>query len=123
MTVWHAMRRRAAWVLAAFLIAQVNGVVTLLSLHASEMLVHASSDVDHADEADQRDQRGDHGHAGGLNGDCCTLHHLLAGILAPAFGTAAVEFASLPMISRATVPAESASPNLPDRPPKILRSI
>src|SRR5262245_27506904 len=120
MTVWHAMRRRAAWVLAAFLIAQVTGVAPLLSLHASELLVHASSPVDHADEADQRHQRGDHGHPGGLNGDCCTLHHHLAGILAPAVGTTAVEFAASPMVASTVELAESTNPNLFDRPPKLL---
>jgi len=123
MTVWHAMRRRTAWVLGAFLIAQVTGVVPLLSLHAGEIFVHASNAADRVDDADHRHHQGDAGHAGDRNGDCCAVHHHLAGILSPDLQAVMVEFAPPPMIAHAAVLAESASPNLPDRPPKLLRSI
>ena len=122
MRVLRAVRRHAVWVLGAFLIAQVAAIVPLQSHHAVEALIHATSALDQDDTTGHQDDHRGHGHAG-LAGECCTLHHHLVGVLAPAFGETAVAFSVLPLDTPAAVILETASPDLPDRPPKLLRSI
>jgi hypothetical protein len=122
MTVLRAIRRHAAWVLGAFLIAQAAGIVPLQSHHAAEVLFHAFSTL-HQGDTPEHDNDGGHGHAGGLAGECCTVHHHLVGVLVPAFGENAVAFTVSPVFAPAAMVVETASPELPDRPPKFLRSI
>jgi hypothetical protein len=126
-------RRFGHWLLGLFLIAQLAGIVPLISVHLQHVV---AGEQDIADDAastsvaghahHHHDHKGsgrhDHG-ATDPNDQCCTLHHHLAGVLPNAAGAnvngiSMMAFVSLP--PRALVPAD---PGLPERPPKLQMSI
>jgi Protein of unknown function (DUF2946) len=122
------------WLLGLFLIAQLAGVVPLVTVHlehaiASEQDAAADSDdtaapahaVMHAHRHHAHQGSGPHDHgASDPNDQCCTLHHHLAGVLpglAPA-GTAYVVPAAI--VALPPAPHLPADPGLLERPPKLL---
>lgn len=58
-----------------------------------------------------------------MSDECCAVHHHLAGVLPVALAAAAVEFAVARLIAPPLAPIESATRTLPDKPPKLLRSV
>jgi hypothetical protein len=123
-------RRLVLWLLGLFLVAQVAGVVPLISVHLQHVIASeqdiaedaASVDVsDHAHHHHSHHDIGHHDHgATEPNDQCCTLHHHLAGVLPhPAGGTANGFPIALivPLPSQASAPAD---PSTIERPPKLL---
>jgi hypothetical protein len=126
-------RRLVLWLLGLFLVAQVAGVVPLISVHLQHVIASeqdiaedsASIDVsDHVRHHHLHHGSGHHDHcATDPNDQCCTLHHHLAGVLPHAAGGTANGFPIaliIPLPSRASVPAD---PSPIERPPKLLLSI
>jgi hypothetical protein len=130
----HTRRWFGRWLLGLFLIAQLAGVVPLVTVHlehaiASEQDAAADSDdsgtsaqaSSHAHHHHVHHGSGPHDHgASDPNDQCCTLHHHLAGVLpglAPADVAAVVVTAIVSMRPAPLVPAE---PGLLERPPKLL---
>jgi hypothetical protein len=122
------------WLLGLFLIAQLAGVVPLVTVYlehaiASEQDAAADSDdaaaparaAMHAHHHHAHHGSGPHDHgASDPNDQCCTLHHHLAGVLpglAPA-GAADVLLAAI--VAPPPAPLAPADPGLLERPPKLL---
>src|SRR5262245_45896689 len=118
MSILQTMRSRAPWLLGLFLIAQVAGVMPLLSLHAADAVAHAGTVFDcggpGASAAHPDHDRG----RGSTSDECCAVHHHLAGVLPVALDAAAGEFAVARLIAPPRAPIESAARTLPDKPPK-----
>jgi Protein of unknown function (DUF2946) len=134
MISWHARRRFGRWLLGLFLIAQLAGVVPLVTVHlehaiASEQdaaadsgegatAVHAVSHAHHH-HVHHGSSPHDHG-ASDPNDQCCTLHHHLAGVL-PGLAPAGVAgFVVATVVALLPTPLVPADPGLLERPPKLL---
>src|SRR5262245_38114657 len=120
MSILQTMRSCAPWLLGLFLIAQVAGVMPLLSLHAADEMAHAGTTLDRGDHrASATHHDHDRGSGGSMSDECCAVHHHLAGVLPVALDAAAVEFAVARLIAPPLAPIESATRTLPDKPPKL----
>jgi hypothetical protein len=132
MISWDIRRRLVPWLLGLFALAQVAGVVTLVSVHLQHVIASeqdiakdaASTGISyHAHHHHIHDGSDHHDHgAADPNDQCCTLHHHLAGVLPHAAG-GQTDFPIaivVPLPLQAFVPAD---PSPLERPPKLLLSI
>jgi hypothetical protein len=119
------------WLLGLFLIAQVAGVVPLVTVHLQHVIAVEQDIVADIAGAGIPDHALHHAHQGAghedgvadPNDQCCTLHHHLMGVLPHAAGSdrngrPIATIVSLP--PRAFIPA---NPGLLERPPKLPSSI
>jgi hypothetical protein len=130
MISWYARRRLGRWLLGLFLIAQLAGVVPLVTVHlehaiASEQDAAADSGdgaaVGHAHHHHVHHGSGPHDHgASDPNDQCCTLHHHLTGVLPEAAPDRAVDLVVAAVVSPLPAPLAPAEPGLLERPPKLL---
>jgi hypothetical protein len=127
---WHARRRLGRWLLGLFLIAQLAGVVPLVTVHlehaiASDQDAAADSGdgaaVSHAHHHHVHHGSGPHDHgASDPNDQCCTLHHHLTGVLPEAAPARATDLVVAAVVSPRPAPLVPAEPGLLERPPKLL---
>jgi hypothetical protein len=119
MTLAKSMRRFAPWLVGLFLVAQIAGVMPLISAHTLHVFENKQV-VSGDDGITAVGPHGTHHHGlADLNDQCCAFHHL-AGVLPFVVKAAPVRLAKLaiwPFVPRALVIAE---PNLLERPPKSL---
>jgi hypothetical protein len=121
------------WLLGLFLIAQLAGVVPLVTVHlehaiASEQDAAADSDAgtsahatSHAHHHHAHHGSGPHDHgASDPNDQCCTLHHHLAGVLPGLAPAGAADLVVAAIVSLRPAPLVPANPSLLERPPKLL---
>jgi hypothetical protein len=122
------------WLLGLFLMAQLAGVVPLVTVHlehaiASEQDAAADSDktgapahvVSHAHHHHVHHGSSPHDHgASDPNDQCCTLHHHLAGVLPHAAPARAADRVLAAIVSLPPAPLLPADPGLLERPPKLL---
>jgi hypothetical protein len=121
------------WLLGLFLIAQLAGVVPLVTVHLEHSIAseqdaaadsgdagasaHAVSHVHH-----HHVHRGslphDHG-ASDPNDQCCTLHHHLAGVLPDAAPARGADLVLAAIVALPPAPLVAADPGLLERPPKL----
>ena len=132
MISWHARRRLGRWLLGLFLIAQLAGVVPLVTVHlehaiASELDAAADSSdgaaraVNHAHHHHVHHGSGPHDHgASDPNDQCCTLHHHLAGVLPEAVPARVADLIVAAIVALPPAPLVPADPGLLERPPKRL---
>lgn len=122
MTVWRTMRRCAPWLLGLFVIAQAAGVVPLLALHAADAFEQAGTQLNLVKaRAPATPLHHEHqGNGGDVRDECCAVHHHLAGVLPHPLDAVAIAFVAARMSAPGIAPVETAIPNLPDRPPKLL---
>jgi hypothetical protein len=134
MISWYARRRFGRWLVGLFLIAQLAGVVPLVTVHLEHAL---------ASEQDAAADFGDvgaparvvthvhhhHVHHGGAphdhgasdpNDQCCTLHHHLTGVLPEAAPARAADLVVAAIIALLPAPLVPADPGQLERPPKHL---
>jgi hypothetical protein len=121
MTRSQATRRFARWFIGLFILAQVAGVVPLMSAHTlhvfeSKQVIFADGDII---AVGPRGTQHHHGNAD-LNDQCCAFHHL-AGVLSYALAVGAVSFALVGAFAPNVLIA--ADPIPPERPPKSLSLI
>jgi hypothetical protein len=117
------MRRLGPWLLGLFLIAHMAGVVPLICFHTMHLFdgQPAISDGPTASTAVDRSHH-PHGTTDAKD-ECCSMHHHLAGVLAPLLTTASISFASMPVAVSPQDPLHCSDPILLDRPPKFLSLI
>jgi hypothetical protein len=122
------------WLSGLFLIAQLAGVVPLVTVHlehaiASEQDAAADSDdaatsartASHAHHHHVHHGNGPHDHgASDPNDQCCTLHHHLAGVLPDAAPARVADLILAAIITLPLAPLVPADPGLLERPPKLL---
>jgi hypothetical protein len=130
MISWHARRRFGRWLLGLFLIAQLAGVVPLVTVHlehaiASEQDAAADSGdgagVGHAHHHHVHHGSGPHDHgASDPNDQCCTLHHHLAGVLPEGAPARVADLVVAAIVAPRPAPLVPADPGLLERPPKLL---
>jgi hypothetical protein len=130
MISWHARRRCGRWLLGLFLIAQLAGVVPLVTVHlehaiASEQDAAADSGdghaMSHAHHHHVHHGSGPHDHgASDPNDQCCTLHHHLSGVLPAAAPARVADLVVTAILAPPPVPLVPAEPPLLERPPKAL---
>jgi hypothetical protein len=120
------------WLLGLFLIAQVAGVVPLVTVHLQHVIAVEQDIVADiagpgiADHAFRHPHRGTGHHddrAADPNDQCCTLHHHLMGVLPHAAGSDRIGLPIATIVSlrpRAFMPT---NPGLLERPPKLPSSI
>jgi hypothetical protein len=134
MISWHARRRFGGWLLGLFLIAQLAGVVPLVTVHLEHAIAseqdaaadsgdgaavgHAGS---HAHHHHVHHGSGPHDHgASDPDDQCCTLHHHLSGVMPGLAPAAAADLVVVAIIFLPPVPLVPADPGLLERPPKHL---
>src|ERR1700749_521891 len=127
-------RRFGRWLLGLFLIAQLAGVVPLVTVHlehaiASEQDAAADSGdgataarpASHAHHHHVHHGSGPHDHAASdPNDQCCTLHHHLAGVLPEAAPAGVADLVVAAVVAPRPAPLVPAEPGLLERPPKLL---
>jgi hypothetical protein len=130
----RARRWFGRWLLGLFLIAQLAGVVPLVTVHlehaiASEQDAAADSDdagiparaTSHAHHHHVHHGSGPHDHgASDPNDQCCTLHHHLAGVLPGLAPARVADLVVAAIVSLPPAPLVPADPGLLERPPKLL---
>jgi hypothetical protein len=120
------------WLLGLFLIAQVAGVVPLVTEHLQHVIA-AEQDIvadiagtaitDHALHHAHQGRGHQEDGAADPNDQCCTLHHHLTGVLPHAAGS---DRNGLPIATIVSLPPRAfmpANPGLLERPPKLPLSI
>jgi hypothetical protein len=134
MISWQARRRLGRWLLGLFLIAQLAGVVPLVTVHlehaiASEQDAAADSGdvgaparaVIHVHHHHVHNGSGPHDHgASDPNDQCCTLHHHLTGVLPEVALERAADLVVAAVVALPPAPLVPADPGLLERPPKHL---
>jgi hypothetical protein len=134
MISWQARRRLGRWLLGLFLIAQLAGVVPLVTVHlehaiASEQDAAADSGdvgaparaVIHVHHHHVHNGSGPHDHgASDPNDQCCTLHHHLTGVLPEVAPDRAADLVVAAVVALPPAPLVPADPGLLERPPKHL---
>ena len=134
MIPWHARRRFGRWLLGMFLIAQLAGVVPLVTVHlehaiASEQDAIADSGdggttahaVNHIHHHHMHHGSGPHDHgASDPNDQCCTLHHHLSGVMPGLAPAGAIDPILAAIVAPPPAPLVPADPGLLERPPKHL---
>jgi hypothetical protein len=123
-------RRFGCWLLGLFLIAQLTGVVPLLTIHLEHEIASAqdaaadfgsAGAVSHAHHHHVHHGSGPHDHgASDPNDQCCTLHHHLTGVLPHAVSAGAVALVVAAIVSLPPAPVAAADPGQLERPPKFL---
>jgi hypothetical protein len=126
-------RRFGCWLLGLYVIAQLAGVVPLVSVHLQHV-VAGEQDIA-ADGADtgaaahvhhhhvhQSSGHHDHG-AADPSDQCCTLHHHLAGVLPYAAGASGRDLVVAAIVSPLPATFVPSDPGLPERPPKLPSTI
>jgi hypothetical protein len=120
------------WLLGLFLIAQIAGVVPLVSVRLQHVIAAGQDIVAGIAGAGIPDHALHHAHQGtghhddgtaDPNDQCCTLHHHLMGVLPHATGS---DRNSLPIATIVSLPLRAfipANPGLLERPPKLPSSI
>jgi hypothetical protein len=122
MTRLETTRRFAPWLVGLFLIAQIAGVVPLISAHTLHVF-ESKQVVSDGDGIVAVDAHGSHRHSiADLNDQCCAFHHL-AGVLSYALMINPVRFAKVVTVSFVPNSLISADPALLERPPKSLSLI
>jgi hypothetical protein len=114
--------------LALFVLAQVAGVVPLISTHIQHVLeteqdiaadLSQSSSLDHVRHHHARHDNGPHEHgANDPNDQCCTLHHHLAGVI-PIASLAGQRDLTLSIIVAPRRSLAGIDPCTLERPPKL----
>jgi hypothetical protein len=122
-------RRFGRWLLGLFLIAQLAGVVPLVTVHLEHAIASeqdAAADAgdgaaaSHAHHHHVHHGSGPHYHgAGDPNDQCCTLHHHLAGVLPDATPARVADLVVGAIVSLPPRPLVPADPGLLERPPKL----
>jgi hypothetical protein len=123
-------RRFRCWLLGVFLIAQLAGVVPLMTIHLEHAIASAqdaaadfgnADAVSHAHHHHVHHGSGPHDHgASDPNDQCCTLHHHLAGVLPHAAAAGATDLVVAALVSLPPAPIVAADPGQLERPPKFL---
>ena len=126
----RARRWFGRWLLGLFLMAQLAGVVPLVTVHlehaiASEQDAAADSGdgaaVSHAHHHHVHHGSSPHDHgASDPNDQCCTLHHHLAGVMPHAAPARAADRVLAVIVSLPPAALVPADPGLLERPPKLL---
>jgi hypothetical protein len=116
------------FLLALFVLAQVVGVVPLISTHIQHVLeteqdiaadLSQSSSLDHVRHHHARHDSGPHEHgANDPNDQCCTLHHHLAGVI-PIASVASRRGATLSLVVAPRRSLTGTDPGTLERPPKL----
>jgi hypothetical protein len=122
------------WLLGLFLIAQLAGVVPLVTVHLEHAIASEQDDaadsgdagtsahaVSHAHHHHVHNGSAPHDHgASDPNDQCCTLHHHLAGVLPDAAPARTTDLVVAAIVSLPPAPLVPADPGLLERPPKLL---
>jgi hypothetical protein len=126
-------RRFGYWLLGLYVIAQLAGVVPLVSVHHQHVVageqdiaadVAGTGGAAHAHHHHVHQGSGEHDHgAADPNDQCCTLHHHLAGVLPYAVGASGRDLVVAAIVSPLPATFVPADPGLLERPPKLLSSI
>jgi hypothetical protein len=130
----RARRWFGRWLLGLFLMAQLAGVVPLVTVHlehaiASEQDAAADSGetgtpahvASHAHHHHVHHGSSPHDHgASDPNDQCCTLHHHLAGVMPHAAPARAADRVLAVIVSLPPAALVPADPGLLERPPKLL---
>jgi hypothetical protein len=120
------------FLLALFVLAQVAGVVPLISVHIQHALeteqdiaadLSQSSGIDHVQHHHARHDIGQHDHgANDPNDQCCSLHHHLTGVIAiPSSASQRTVTLSIVVAPRRSL--AGIDPRTLERPPKLPLAI
>jgi hypothetical protein len=132
MISWYARSRLGRWLLGLFLIAQLAGVVPLVTVHLEHAIANeqdAAADagdvgapahaVSHTHHHHVHQGSGPHDHgASDPNDQCCTLHHHLSGVLPEAVPARSADRVVAAIVSLRPAPLVPADPGQLERPPK-----